>query len=686
MDACTHSWRRGGFSWSSGGFPWANGRRNASVTRKKGAALRRPFSTRWIAPWRIARGGQHQQARDLCCDALEDDPRSTDAWHVLGMTLYLAGDAQNALQALERAASLEHPNAAVFSNLGCVHASLGDLQAASANYRRALRLQPELPEANNNLANALRDLGELTEAQKYYREAIRLKPDYCEAWNNLGSVLEKNGAFREAEEHYQRALDLNPVHTSTLNNMGSTLARQERNGEAIAYYRRALELQPDLAATYSNLAFVFAKQGNLSEVIDLLRTAMQLDPAYASNYLFMLSKDPNVSPEELFAEHCRWGHRLQQTIVPHLLGNRPDPDRRLRIGYVSPDLRDHVVAKYIEPVLANHDPTQVEIYCYAEVFVPDNVTRHLRTLADHWRSTCGQTSACVAEMIHRDQIDILVDLAGHTANNRLGVFAHKPAPVQVAWMGYPNTTGLSTMDYRITCDFQDPVGEEQFHTERLVRLPGGSACFVPPEAAPPVAPLPALERGEITFGSLHRLDKITGATFDHWSRILAAVPDSRLLIFWPTLHGSRKEWMLEEFAARGIPKQKLDLRHETDENGYLAVYHEIDIGLDPIPWTGSTTTKEALWMGVVALALYGSRRSARGSAVVLHQIGLDELIAASPDHYVELAIQLAGNVGRLAMLRQAMRNRMRQHLRDPLSFTRGLEAAFRTMWRDWCAA
>ena len=632
----------------------------------------------------LAQTGQLDGARQVCYDALQTDPENADAWHVLGMTLHLAGEAQTAIEAFEKATQFSVPSAALLTNLGVAQAALGQQESAVASYRHALRLQADLAETHNNLANSLQSLGQLDEAIQEYESAIRLRPGYDEPLNHLGTIYEQRREYESAHVFYERALAANPRSVSTLNNLGSLLARQEKNAEAIECFRLALQLDPQSAATFSNLAFVFAKQGNHSEVLDLLRTAKQIDPAYTSNYLFMLGKDPSVSASQLLQEHQVWGQTVESKITPCQHPATQDPERRLRIGYVSPDLRKHVVAQYIEPVLRNHDHQKFEVFCYAEVPCPDAVTDRLQQYVDHWRSTCGRNDDEVVRQIRQDRIDVLIDLAGHTAHNRITVFAHQPAPLQMAWMGYPNTTGLTRIQYRLTCPYQDPAGAEDLHTEQLVRLPAGSACFVPPVDAPEVGPLPALRNPSITFGSLHRLDKLTSATIDRWSSVLNAVEHSRLLIFWPTLHGDRRQWLQEEFIARGVAPERLDLRHECGAGGYMSLYNEIDIGLDPTPWTGSTTTKEALWMGVVVSALYGKRRSSRGSAVLLHQLGLEALVAQTEQQYVDMTRKIAEDIPRLSELRGSMRRRMREHLPDPKSFTESVETAVRALWRRHC--
>lgn len=633
----------------------------------------------------LAQQGQLNSARQLCEEALQTDPANADVWHVLGMTMHLAGEAQLAVQAFEQSVDLETPDAALLCNLGVAYAALGQHENAVENYQQALAQQCDLPEAHNNLGNTLQSLGRLGEAADHYRKAIALNPQFADAWTNFGSISERFGDLDAAQSSYHQALEIDPRNVSALNNLGSVLSRQEHNLEAIECLKLALELKPDSAAAFSNLAFVFAKQGNHSDVLDLLYTATTLDPAYASNYLFMLSKDPSVTPAQVFQEHRQWGQALEESVNAFVHEKSADPNRRLRIGYVSPDFRQHVVAKYIRPVLQQHDCKAVETFCYAEVFAPDSVTQELQGLADHWRITCGRTSEEVAAMVRRDKIDILVDLAGHTARNRLDVFAYQPAPVQAAWIGYPNTTGLARINYRITSEYECSAGEDECYTEQLVRLPGVSSVLVPPNDAPEVSSLPALKNGYVTFGSLHRLDKITGETFDRWSRILSAVPSSRLLVFWPTLYGARKQWMEEQLNQRGIGPEQIDLRHEADADGYLSVYNEIDIALDPTPWTGSTTTTEALWMGVAAIALFGERRSSRGSAVVLHQLGMDDMIVDSEEKYIELAVRMAGDLPKLEKRRASLRETMQERLETAESFTRGLEETYRDMWRTWCS-
>ena len=388
----------------------------------------------------------------------------------------------------------------------------------------------------------------------------------------------------------------------------------------------------------------------------------------------------------MFAEHRCWGQMHGQAArLPLSPGKDRNPERRLRIGYVSPDLRQHAVMRFFEPVLVHHDPRQVEVFCYAEVSNPDTATARVQALAHHWRWIAGKSATRVAEGIAADGIDILVDLAGHTNNNRLDVFARKPAPVQATWLGYPNTTGLTTIDYRLTDDVMDPPGQPVLDTEGLFRLPGGMCCFAPPEHAPALTPLPALRTGHLTFGSLHKLNKLNRHVFDLWSSVLQAAPTARLLMFRNTLVGQTKELVRRQFTERGIASDRLDLRQGSAAPGYLRVYDEIDVTLDVFPYAGGTTTGESLWMGAPVLSLAGPRPAGRGSATLLASVGLNDWVAQDAEEYVALAQRWANNLDRLAELRAGLRERMRATLCDGRRFTRVLEDAYRTMWRRWCS-
>ena len=414
------------------------------------------------------------------------NPICAEAYNNLGNALREQGQLAEAVAQYQEALRLKPDYAEAHNNLGNALREQGQLAAAVAQYQEALRLKPDYAEAHNNLGNALKEQGQLAEAVAQYQEAIRLKPDYAEAHNNLGNALREQGQLAEAVAQYQEALRLKPDYAEAHNNLGIALKEQGQLAAAVAQYQEALRLKPDYAEAHSNLGVALKEQGQLAEALAQYQEALRLKPDYAeahSNMLFCLTHDPHAAPSRIFAEHCRWA-TLHATVPVLTHDNDPSPHRRLRLGYVSPDFRQHAVARFIEPVLAAHDHEQFQVFCYANNVRRDAVTQRLQQHADTWCSIVGWSDQQVAERIRQDTIDILVDLAGHTANNRLLVFARKPAPVQVTYIGYPNTTGLTTMDYRLTDAVMDPPGEAVLNTEELVRLPRGVCCFAPPSDAP----------------------------------------------------------------------------------------------------------------------------------------------------------------------------------------------------------
>ena len=403
-----------------------------------------------------------------------------------------------------------------------------------------------------------------------------------------------------------------------------------------------------------------------------------------------MNYDDHSAQHDIFAESRRWeaAHAVPRAARETHSRHDRDPERRLRIGYVSPDFRSHSVSHFLGPLLAGHDRRQFEIFGYAQVAHPDIETRRLRGLADAWRSTVGMTTQAVAARIRDDKIDILVDLAGHTANSRLLVFGERPAPVQAAWLGYPNTTGSAAMDYRLTDDIADPQGPgDALHSEELARLPNGFLCFAPAAEAPAVADPPLLANGQVTFGSFNNLSKVGAATVAAWAPILARVPGSRLLLKGRALANEQARLRLESlFAASNIDAARLEFHAWIDSrSGHLGAYDRIDIGLDPFPYNGTTTTCETLWMGVPVIALCGDRHAGQVGASILARVGLAALSADTVDDYVAAAVSLAGDAARLVELRRVLRATMAASpLCDAASFTRDIEAAYRQMWRHWC--
>jgi predicted O-linked N-acetylglucosamine transferase (SPINDLY family) len=514
-------------------------------------------------------------------------------------------------------------------------------------------------QVQNDLGDSLAQQNRLVEAEAAFRRAIELKPGFVQAHNNLGGLLTRLHRLHEAEAQCREILALDPSNPFVYHNLGCTLGDMGRLDEAIAAHRRALELKSDYVQTHSTL-------------------------------IQTLHYHPDATAPSILAEARRFAQvherPLQAALRPH--DNDRSPDRRLRIGYVSPDFREHSVASFVERPLACHDHEQFEIFCYADVGRPDAVTERLRGFADHFRMVNDLTDERLAEMIRLDCIDILIDLAGHTAANRMLVFARKPSPVQISYLGYPGTTGLAATDYRLTDAYADPPGlTESHYTERLIRLPETFLCYAPHADISLSPDLPGIAAGHVTFGSFNAMGKINAPLVAIWSHILRRVTGSKLVLKNVAL-GDRavQEHLRNLFAANTIAPERLELLSATvTREQHLRCYHRIDIALDTFPYHGTTTTCEAIWMGVPVVTLAGDRHVSRVGATILSNLGLPDLIADSTERYIDLAVDLASDLPRLAAIRKTLGHRMEESpLTDGVRFTRILEAAYRNLWRDWC--
>ena len=667
--------------------------------------------------------GRLAEAEALYRRILAANPDHADANHLLGVIAHQRGDHRGGIALIEKALTRK-PGAAVFHrNLGTALLASGEAARAAAAHREALRLQPDFPEAHHSLAEALRVLEKPQEAEAHYRRALALRPgfafarnglglalaaqgryaeaeaayraalaespDFAQALVNLAQALERQSRPKEAEAEYRRALALEPTSLAALVNWGNLCKDDGRTGEAMALYRRALEHHPQAPPALNNLANLLKDQGMVEETLGLFRRAIAIEPQFGhahSNLLLTLHYLPGPTPEEIFAAHRAWGRRFPPVSGAHANGR--EPERRLRVGYVSPDFRRHPVASFIEPVLAAHDRSRVEVFSYAVHLKPDAVTARLKTLADHWREIGALDAEAAAQAIRADGIDVLVDLAGHTANNRLAVFARRPAPVQATYLGYPGTTGLPAMDWRITDAIADPPGEaERLHTERLMRLPGPFQCFRMPPEAPPVGPVPMDSAGHATFASFNMLAKVHPALVARWAEILRAVEGSRLILkAAPFRDAGTRAHYHALFAAHGIAAERVNLLgYIPSAAAHFALYNKIDVALDTDPYNGATTSCEALWMGVPVVTLAGRNHAGRVGTAILTHLGLEELIAASPADYIARTVALARDPARLAHLRGTLRARMTASpLTDPQRIAAALEDAYRTMWRAWC--
>jgi predicted O-linked N-acetylglucosamine transferase (SPINDLY family) len=643
---------------------------------------------------------QKSVAIDLIGRAVVLRPQWPEALSNLGVALREVGRTQEAIDVIRRANSLNpnlpgarHNLANALNDLGYALTKKGRLEEAVLSCREAIMLTPEYAEAHVNLGIALKALGRFDEAISAYRQAIALREDMQEARNNLGNVLMEKQDFAAAIQLFREVVASRPEMYEARNNLGNALKGNSQLDEAIGVFREAIALQPKLYEAHCNMGNTLLEAGEFQEAIGQYRQAMALEPNQASvgsNLLYALHLRADYDAAAIAEEHLRWGHRhggpLRASIKSH--PNDPHPGRRLRIGYVSADFRAHAVGAFLLPLLRERDRSQVEVFCYSATLRQDVMTEQHRLHADQWREIAGVDDEQAAEQIRRDQIDVLIDLGGHTGGSRLLIFARKPAPVQVTYLAYPDTTGLSAIDYRFTDALADPPGvTERFHSETLYRLPWTNWCWSEPQDAPPVSEPPSLHRGWVTFGSFNYFGKVSEPMLRLWGRILRQTPGSRLLLKAAALRSAAVcRRVRETMAGEGIESSRIDLRGpEAARTDHLAMYREMDVALDTFPYHGTTTTCEALWMGVPVITLAGQTHVSRVGASLLNTIGLPELTAATTAQYVSLAVALASDPDRLSVLRRGMRERMRASpLMNARQFAGDVEAAYRQMWRTWC--
>jgi protein O-GlcNAc transferase len=602
------------------------------------------------------KAGRLADAEGLYRQVLVQQPNHPEAMNLLGVVAQQVGRFDAAIQLYERSIRAG-PKAGYFVNLGVALISTGRTSDAIAAYREALRLEPGMAVAHNNLAVALCQCSKGEEAIVESREAVRLNPNYPEAFNSLGNGLEETGS----------------------------------HDEAIAAYKKAIELRPDYAAAHCNLGSAYKAVGLLDAAISELQAAIAIEPGgwgYHHNFLNTIQLHPDYDAGRIFEECRNWANRFEPPLAKQIQPwtNERSRDRRLRIGYVSADLHSkHPIGRIIAPIMASHDARNFEIFCYSPGNRSDETTARIKSSVQAWRDVAAMSDAQLAQMIRQDRIDILVDLSLHTIGNRLLAFARRPAPVQATWLGYPGTTGLNGMQYRLTDPVLDPPGDgDEPYTEKLIRLPHCFWPYAPGVEDEVVNSLPAGAAGVITFGCFNSFSKISGPTVGLWIEVMQRVPKSRMLILCP--RGEHRARLLEQFESAGVSRERVELIEPAPLRQYMRNYGRVDFCLDSMPYPGHTTTCDALWMGVPTITLRGKTAVARGGASILSNVGLSEWIADSPRQYVEIAVAMAGDIGRLARLRGELRDRLRNSaLMNWRQFAADLESAYRMMWENWIA-
>jgi protein O-GlcNAc transferase len=633
--------------------------------------------------------GEFDAAIECYQRALALRPDFADAHNNLGDVLQNMERFDEAIESFQRALSLRPDFIDAHNNLGNALQQRGRLDEAIASFQQALSLNPQFIAARNNLGNAFHAQGHVEKAIACFRQVLIQKPDFAQAHNNLGNVLKDMGQIDAAIACYQRALVIDPNYVDARSNLASILHAQGRLDEAVACFEQAIALRPDFVSSHINLGNVFKDQGRLDEAIASYRRALELrlDNAVAhSNLAYALHFYPGYDGNEIFKEHLRWNDRHARHLrTADTFGDIDrSPDRRLRIGYVSPDFREHVVAWNLLPLLSQHDHEKFEVIAYADLVRPDATTDRIRAMTDGWRDIRGKSDEQVAELIRTDRVDILIDLASHMKRNRLLVFAHKPAPVQVTYLAYCSTTGLEAMDYRFSDPYMDPADSDlSYYSERTMRLPQTYWCYRPGGPTPEVSLPPSLANGFVTFGCMNNFAKVSGDALELWADVLSAVHASRLLL--STGVGSHRKAVIDRFAKRGISADRLELIGWQPWEQYVQQLSSIDIALDPFPYNGGITSCDALWMGVPVVSLSGRTAVGRAGGSILSNIGLRDMVADTPEEYVRIAVDFANDQNRLRELRTTLRQRMEQSpLMDAPRFARDVEAAYRQMWRSWC--
>ena len=656
--------------------------------------------------------------------SVELNPNDIESYKKLSFILQKLGKLNEAEESYKKILVLKPDSIEVYNYLGVLQHEQGKFTEAEASYRKMIALKPDLAEVYNNLGNTLNEQSKFIEAEESFRKAIALKPayfeayynmgimlnvqhkfneaeesykktlaikpDYVEAYNNLGNTLNEQGKFIEAEASFRKAIALKPDYVQAYNNLGITLDEQGKFIEAEASFRKAISLKHDYTEAYSNLGNTLNEQGKLEEAIENYDKAIILKVDYFkaySNKNFCLNYSSSYSPLYIYKQHLKFEKQFGgfKAKSPLSVKIKKKSNERLRIGYVSGDFRAHSVAYFFKPLLQNHNSHVVETFCYYNNNFIDKITNNIMTTCDHWRSIFGITDSEIFKIIRKDKIDILVDLSGHTGKNNLLVFAQKPAPIQVTWLGYPNTTGLSSIDYRFTDIIADPVGEaDDLHSEKLLRLPNGFLCFQANEKVLSKSNPPQTHHDYITFGSFNNLSKITSEVIDVWSKILNLIPKSHLILKCRKLKHN-KDYYYELFKNKGIDKDRIQLyEHLPSTSDHLELYNSVDIGLDPFPYNGATTTCEALWMGVPVITLLGDRHVGRVGASILTNVGLKDFIARDIDSYINLAVKMSANTKKLKEIRMTLRRQMQESLLcDARSFAGNVETSYKDMWHNY---
>jgi len=630
--------------------------------------------------------GQYAEAESIYRRLIGNQPNCAEAHNDLGNLLCAMGRHEEALAYYQRALAAQPKYFDAYINLGNALRALKRSDQAATAYQKALQLDPLNVIAITNLGTAFYDQWRLKEAIACYTQAMSVKPDYVPAYYNLGTALEGLGNREGAAAAYEKAIRLDPRMAGPHCNLGGILMTAGRVDEALGLCRKAIELNPRFAEAHGNLGNALWLSGRSDLAVDSYRRAAELapnNPAFVNNISFISYFDPRATIDTVRRANELWNMRFAEPQKAFIRPNDNDrsPERRLRIGYIFPHNHDHPC--FMPPLLRNHDSQKFEIYCYTYLAAGDTGSLRLQQPAHQWRTIRGMSDADFAAQVRGDRIDILVDLVLHMNGSRLVALARKPAPIQVAYLAYPGTTGLSAMDYRFTDGFVDPPGMfDDCYTETSIRLPRTFACYDQAETG--TADQTGLERkkADLTFGSLNNFSKVNEPVLDLWARVLNALPQSRLRLLAPSREG--RNFVIAHLARHGVEASRLDFVPKQNRPNYLAEFHQIDVCLDTLPYCGHTTTLDALWMGVPVVTRVGSTAAGRVGWSVYNNLNLTELAAENDEQFVRIAVELANDQARRSELKRTLRRRLQDSpVMDGPAFARDIEAAYRDFWRRW---
>ncbi|OGI09964.1 MAG: hypothetical protein A2Y40_02035 [Candidatus Margulisbacteria bacterium GWF2_35_9] len=627
--------------------------------------------------------------------AIDGKPELVESYFGMVECLIRDGQKENAIKILKRIIQIKPHFSEAYFNLGVLFEESGQLQPAISNFKKAIKLNPNNVMFYYNLANVLKRNRDFPEAILYFQAALRLKNDSFEIHYNLANTYNSLANYDQAIDHYQQVIKLRPDFVAAYFNLGNVYKDTNRNSEAVIQYETVIKLKPDFVEACNNLGQIYYKQGNYGKAMDQYRNAIRVRPNYHqaySNYLYLLNFDHQMKASEIFNEHKHWAEQFK-SLSASVTISEPHNNNilcPLCIGYVSADFRVHSVAYFISQIVKYHNHKKYKIICYSTTSVEDEMTNWFKKEADLWRNIDGKTDEEASEMIKKDKVNILVDLSGHTAFNRITLFTKRNAPVQVSYLGYPNTTGLKTLDYRITDHYADPLGEtEKYYTEELTRLPESFICYQAPESCPQIENKSLHNKKSITFGSFNQLIKINEQVLDLWIKILHSVPESKLILKNKSF---TDDDVTKEFKTKmmnnGIDSTRLSLiGYLPKKSDHFALYNKMDIVLDTFPYNGATTTCEALWMGCPVITLAGAMHVSRVGVSILNNIGLPQLVANSVEDYLKIAVRIANDREELEHLHKSLRSKMeRSILKDGKQIVSSLEMLYEEMIRKKMSA